>query len=95
MARPLRVFRRTIWFELYNFKALSQRQRAVVAAAEEAQAASRDTKIHAGAAALAYDGTLVASANDIPGSFGHAEQRVVSQLYKLLPPGTSDCVPLA
>jgi len=84
---PVAVFERTISFQLFDREHLTEEQQATVAAALVAHNASEDTKIHAGAAAMAHDGTIVSTHNDIPGSFGHAEQRVVSLLYATLPLG--------
>jgi cytidine deaminase len=84
---PVKRFEKMVSFELMNFEDLDQEEQAVVASAIAAQAQSEDKKFQAGAAARAYDGTMVATHNDIPGPHGHAEQRVISQLYEILKPG--------
>lgn len=84
---PVKRFEKTVMFELLDFEALDDEEKAAVSAALEAQKKSEDLKFQVGAAALAFDGTMVSTHNDIPGPHGHAEQRVLSKLYTILPAG--------
>src|SRR3989344_1983111 len=84
---PIITIERKIAFNILSFEQLNEDEQACVSLAIRAQKSSNNPFVHAGAAAMAYNGALVPSHNDVEGEDGHAEQQAIRKLYNSLPEG--------
>ena len=71
-------------YEVLDLDLLVEQERLALVTAYDQQKKSTNPKWGVGAAAVAEDGTMVAIYNDAVGPSTHAEQRVLSELYRAL-----------
>lgn len=69
-------------FELVDMENLEEEERLAVQEAIAVHKKSTNEEYHAGATAVAEDGTRVARHNEIQGTTGHAEQLALTALYR-------------